>query len=243
MLVSESETSKTPRNAAAGAKQIKAAERPIHEATELTKRNAEYMRQMRRSLNDTQLSGEKKKAVLDEMTTTLLAEQGRGTTARQLYGTVQEHTESIINPKKTPAERQKANYWITSLDNGLMLFMIFCLMYGIMGLIGAGTAKNSQGAMGITAILATSIVGGLGVSKLFEYLAPAKGQPKTSLWKKIAWSVLAVIVWMFVFTTVSMIQGPLNPVLPGIAYLAIAVIVFFVRLWLKRRFNITTSLF
>ncbi|RRK09906.1 DUF1129 domain-containing protein [Lactiplantibacillus garii] len=241
--MSESETPKTPRNAAAGAKQIQAAERPIHESTELTKRNAEYMRQMRKSLNDTQLSGEKKKAVLDEMTTTLLAEQGRGTTARQLYGTVQERTEEIINPKKTPVEQQKANFWISSLDSGLMLFMIFCLMYGIMGLIGANTQKNSQGAMGLTAILLTSVVGGLGVTKLFQYLAPAKGQPQASLWKKIGWSVLAVIVWMFVFTTVSLIKGPWNPILPGMAYLAIAVVVFFIRMWLKRRYKITTSLF
>nr|WP_244048626.1 DUF1129 family protein [Lactiplantibacillus plantarum] len=98
--MSESETSKTPRNAAAGAKQAQAAERPVHEATELTKRNAEYMRQMRKSLDATALSGEKKTAVLNEMTSTLLAEQGRGTTARQLYGTVQERTEEIVNPKR-----------------------------------------------------------------------------------------------------------------------------------------------
>ncbi|MBT8892816.1 hypothetical protein BTH79_09430, partial [Lactobacillus delbrueckii subsp. bulgaricus] len=69
--MSESETSKTPRNAAAGAKQAQAAERPVHEATELTKRNAEYMRQMRKSLDATALSGEKKTAVLNEMTSTL----------------------------------------------------------------------------------------------------------------------------------------------------------------------------
>lgn len=241
--MSESETSKTPRNAAAGAKQIKAAERPIQEATELTKRNAEYMRQMRKSLNDTKLSGEKKKAVLEEMTNTLLTEQGRGTTARQLYGTVQERTQEIVDPKKTPVEQQQANYWISSLDSGLMLFMIFCLMYGIMGLIGSDTPKSSQGAMGVTAILLTSVVGGLGVTKLFQYLVPVKGQPKVSLWKKIGWSVLAVVVWMFVFATVSYIKGPWNPILPGIAYLAIAVVVFFVRMWLKRRYKITTSLF
>ncbi|ALO05174.1 DUF1129 domain-containing protein [Lactiplantibacillus paraplantarum] len=241
--MSESETSKTPRNAAAGAKQAKVAERPIQEATELTKRNAEYMRQMRKSLDGTSLAAEKKTAVLNEMTTTLLAEQGRGTTARQLYGTVQERTEEIVNPKKTPVERQKANYWVTALDNGLMLFMIFCLMYGIMGFIGTNATKNSAGANGITAILITSAIGGLGVAKLFEYLMPAKDGKKVSLWKKILWSVLAIIVWMLVFTTMSMIQGPLNPVLPGIAYLIIAVVVFFARMWLKRRFNITTSMF
>nr|WP_301554527.1 DUF1129 family protein [Lactiplantibacillus pentosus] len=224
----------------------------------MTKRNAEYMRQMRKSLDATSLTGERKTAVLDEMTATLLAEQGRGTTARQLYGTVQERTEEIVNPKKTPVERQKANYWVTALDNGLMLFMIFCLMYGIMGFIGNNATKNSAGANGITAILITSnsagangitailitsAIGGLGVAKLFEYLMPTKDGKKVSLWKKIAWSVLAIIVWMLVFTTMSMIQGPLNPVLPGIAYLIIAVVVFFVRMWLKRRFNITTSMF
>ena len=241
--MSESETSKTPRNAEAGAKQIQAAERPIHESTELTKRNAEYMRQMRKSLEATKLPSEQQQTVLNEMTATLLSEQGRGTTARQLYGTVQERTEEIVNPKKTLVERERANYWITSLDNGLMLFMIFCLMYGIMGFIGNNATKNSAGANGITAILVTSIIGGLGVAKLFEYLMPAKGQKKTSLWKKIAWSVLAIIVWMLAFTTMSMIQGPLNPVLPGIAYLIIAAVIFFLRMWLKRRYNITTSLF
>ncbi|WP_048000779.1 DUF1129 domain-containing protein [Lactiplantibacillus herbarum] len=241
--MSENETSKTPRNAEAGAKQVQAAERPIHESTELTKRNADYMRQMRKSLEATKLPSEQQQMVLNEMTATLLSEQGRGTTARQLYGTVQERTEEIVNPKKTPVERERANYWITSLDNGLMLFMIFCLMYGIMGFIGNNATKNSAGANGITAILVTSIIGGLGVAKLFEYLMPAKGQKKTSLFKKIAWSVLAIIVWMLAFTTMSMIQGPLNPVLPGIAYLIIAVVVFFLRMWLKRRYNITTSLF
>jgi len=241
--VSENETSKTPRNADAGAKQVQAAERPVHESTELTKRNADYMRQMRKSLEATKLSSEQQQTVLNEMTATLLSEQGRGTTARQLYGTVQERTEAIVNPKKTAVERERANYWITSLDNGLMLFMIFCLMYGIMGFIGNNATKNSAGANGITAILVTSIIGGLGVAKLFEYLMPAKGQKKTSLFKKIGWSVLAIIVWMLAFTTMSMIQGPLNPVLPGIAYLIIAVVVFFLRMWLKRRYNITTSLF
>jgi len=140
--VSESETSKTPRNAEAGVKQVQAAERPVHESTELTKRNADYMRQMRKSLEATKLSSEQQQTVLNEMTATLLSEQGRGTTARQLYGTVQERTEAIVNPKKTAVERERANYWITSLDNGLMLFMIFCLMYGIMGFIGNNATKN-----------------------------------------------------------------------------------------------------
>ncbi|MFB9768797.1 DUF1129 domain-containing protein [Lactiplantibacillus modestisalitolerans] len=240
--MSESETPKQPRNAKAGAKQIKASERPIHEATELTKRNEEFMRQMRKSLNATQLSGEKKKAALDEMNATLLAEQGRGVTARQLYGTVQERTEAIVNPKKQPVERQKANFWISSLDNGLMLFMIFCLMYGIMGLIGkTSSAKDSAGAMGITAILVTSAVGGIGVTKLFRYMAPGQ-KHKVAIWKKIFWSVIAIVVWMFVFTAAAMIQGPLNPILPAIVYLMIAVVVFFIRLWLKRRYNITTSM-
>ncbi|MDN6251562.1 MAG: DUF1129 domain-containing protein, partial [Lactiplantibacillus plantarum] len=117
------------------------------------------------------------------------------------------------------------------------------LMYVMIGLIVSNDNNNSDGANGINAILITYAIVGLGVAKLFEYLMPAKDGKKVSLWKKIAWSVLAIIVWMLVFTTMSMIQGPLNPVLPGIAYLIIAVVVFFARMWLKRRFNITTSMF
>ncbi|MFC6200431.1 DUF1129 domain-containing protein [Lactiplantibacillus nangangensis] len=238
-----SEGPNKPRNAQAGAKQIQASEKPLRDDTELTKRNDEYMRQMRKSLNATALSGEKKKAALDEMTATLLAEQHKGTTARQLYGTVQERTQAIIEgPKKSPREQAQANYWVTSLDNGLMLFMIFCLMYGVMGFISKAS-QNSQGANGITAILLTSIVGGLGVAKLFEYLAPDKNKPKVPMWRKILWSILAVVVWMLIFTTAAMLPSALNPALPAAAYLVIAAIVFFARLWLKRKFNITSSMF
>ncbi|BDZ32048.1 DUF1129 domain-containing protein [Lactiplantibacillus sp. WILCCON 0030] len=238
-----SEGPNKPRNAQAGAKQIQAAEHPLRDDTELTKRNDEYMRQMRKSLNETALSGEKKKAALDEMMATLLAEQHKGTTARQLYGTVQERTQAIISgPKKTPREQAKANYWVTSLDNGLMLFMIFCLMYGVMGFISKAS-QESQGANGITAILLTSVVGGLGVAKLFEYLAPDKNKPKVPMWRKILWSILAVMVWMLIFTTAAMLPKALNPALPAAVYLVIAALVFFARMWLKRKFNITTSLF
>jgi len=238
-----SESSNKPRNAQAGAKQIQAAEHPLRDDSELTKRNDEYMRQMRKSLNATELSGEKKKAALDEMTATLLAEQHKGTTARQLYGTVQERTQAIIaGPKKTPREQAKANYWVTSLDNGLMLFMIFCLMYGIMGLISK-SSQGSQGANGITAILLTSVIGGLGVAKLFEFLAPDKSKPQVPMWRKILWSILAIMVWMLIFTTAAMLPASLNPALPSIVYLVIAAIVFFARMWLKRRFKITSSIF
>ncbi|AVK61262.1 DUF1129 domain-containing protein [Lactobacillus sp. CBA3605] len=238
-----SESSKEPRNAQAGAKQIQAAEQPLRDATELTKRNDEYMRQMRKSLSATTLSSDKQKAALDEMLATLLAEQHKGTTARQLYGTVQEQTQAIIDgPKKDPADQAHANYWITALDNGLMLFMIFCLMYGAIGFFGSNATKGSAGANGITAIVVTSAIGGLGVAKLFEYLAPGKNK-KVAMWRKILWSVMAVIVWMLIFTTAASLPTNLNPALPAIVYLVMAVIVFFLRMWLKRRYHITTSLF
>jgi uncharacterized membrane-anchored protein len=239
-----SEAPKQPRNAQAGAKQIQAAEHPLRDASELTKRNDEYMRQMRKALNATDLTGDKKKAALDEMMTTLLAEQHKGTTARQLYGTVQERVQAIIEgPKKDPAQQAQANYWVTALDNGLMLFMIFCLMYGAIGFFGKDGTNGSAGANGITAILVTSIVGGLGVAKLFQYLQPAKGKKKVPMWRKIFWSVLAVIVWMMIFTMTAALPKGMNPSLPAIVYLVIAAIVFGIRLWLKRRFNIANSMF
>ncbi|VDG20306.1 DUF1129 domain-containing protein [Lactiplantibacillus mudanjiangensis] len=240
-----SEAPKEPRNAQAGAKQIQAAEQPVREDSELTKRNAEYMRQMRKALNATSLAGDKKKAALDEMTTTLLTEQHKGTTARQLYGTVQERTQEIIEgPKKAPAEQARANYWITALDNGLMLFMIFCLMYGAIGFFGK-TSSEQAGAQGITAILITSAVGGLGVAKLFDFLQPASKDKKKQVptWRKILWSVLAIVAWMMIFTLAAALPTTINPALSAIWYLIIAAIVFVARLWLKRRFKITTSLF
>ncbi len=70
--------------------------------TKLTKRNQQYIFDLKKSLEAANLSEEEKVKALHDILT-LVAEQKGGKTARQLFGTVSERTEAIINK---PAEVQ-----------------------------------------------------------------------------------------------------------------------------------------
>ena len=69
--------------------------------TKLTKRNQQYIFDLKKSLEAANLSEEEKVKALHDILPTLVAEQKGGRTARQLFGTVSERTEAIINK---PAE-------------------------------------------------------------------------------------------------------------------------------------------
>ena len=61
--------------------------------TKLTKRNQQYIFDLKKSLEAANLSEEEKVKALHDILPTLVAEQKGGKTARQLFGTVSERTE------------------------------------------------------------------------------------------------------------------------------------------------------
>ena len=65
--------------------------------TQLTKRNQQYIFDLKKALNAANLSEEELAVVLHEMLPVLVREQKSGVTARQLFGTVSERTDAIIN--------------------------------------------------------------------------------------------------------------------------------------------------
>ena len=80
----------------------------------LTKRNEQYIFDLKKSLKAANLSEEELALALHGILPELVAGQKTGKTARQLFGTVSERTEAILNK---PAEVKEPAGWMIWLDN------------------------------------------------------------------------------------------------------------------------------
>ena len=105
---------------------------------QLTKRNQQYIFDLKKSLEAANLSEEEKTVALHEMLPILVQEQKGGKTARQLFGTVSERTEAIITK---PVEQKESGPFLMWLDNTLLILGIFGLMLGVMGVFTKGQAQ------------------------------------------------------------------------------------------------------
>ncbi|WP_125979874.1 DUF1129 domain-containing protein [Loigolactobacillus iwatensis] len=214
---------------------------PTEMVDRLTKRNAEYMFRLKKALAETKLSAERQTQAYSEMLPQLIEGQKKGQTARQQFGTVTERVQAIVDgPKK--GREANTNRWLVMLDNTLMIFMIFTLMYGITGMLSKQPQKEA--AMGILSLVIVSLAAGFGSEELMRLIGPRdKKKKRMAWWKLLLMGVGGFIVLMLVYIVTSMIPGPLNAVLPGVVYLVLGAVTFVVRLYLKRRFNIQGTMF
>ncbi|WP_412989462.1 DUF1129 domain-containing protein [Pediococcus siamensis] len=204
-----------------------------------TKRNEDFMYRLTKELNaNSKLTDEKKEEALQDTKLRLLEGQLKGETAKQIYGTPTDRVKEIIEgPKKAPVETK---YWMKALDNGMVFFMIFALMFGIMLLVQPKSIATEPGPAGITAMLAISIIGGACAPFLTDRLQPTSSKKeRRSIWRTIGMATGMVLVWMVAYMAFSALPQSLNPVLPFEVYFAIAAVLFVFRLWFKRRYHVT----
>ncbi len=95
----------------------------------LTKRNEQYIFDLKKSLKAANLSEEELALALYFILPELVAGQKTGKTARQLFGTVSEPTEVILNK---PAEVKEPAGWMIWLDNTLLLLGLLTIMLAVM---------------------------------------------------------------------------------------------------------------
>ncbi|GAY71991.1 DUF1129 domain-containing protein [Lentilactobacillus kosonis] len=204
----------------------------------LTKRNAEYMFKFSQALSQTKLKDEQKTEVIDQMVNELIAGQKSGKTARNLWGTVDQKIDNVVNPpKKAGAPAQ--DYWPNAGYNTLLFFTIFTLLYGITALF----SKSAQSTtMGITGIILSSIIAGLGIPLMTLLIAPGV-KHKYSLPIRIIFIAAFFVLWMAVFFVAGLIPHAINPILNSYVYIALGIISIGGSIWFKRRYNITGGLF
>lgn len=239
-----------PRNAAAGSQQrehVREESSSIHrEFSELglTKRNEEFVYQLNKQLDAQGIKADKKPEAMQETIDALLEGQKTGTTAKQMFGTPTEKAKDLISgPKKLPGQRT-SSFWLLALDNALMFFNIFTLLFGAMAIFSPKSMKVEQtGTTGITAIIIVGVVGGLLFAWITTLIQPQKGKTKQPLWYRILAIIAALIAWVLVYMVASLMPNVINPQLPGAAYIALGVLGFIAEMYFRRKFHIVGGAF
>ncbi|WP_054732362.1 DUF1129 domain-containing protein [Lentilactobacillus parafarraginis] len=204
----------------------------------LTKRNAEYMFKFHQEIAKTKLTPQQQADREHEMVSELLAGQKTGKTARNMWGTVDQKVQSILNPPK-PKPDARRDYWPNAAYNALLFFVIFTFLYGITFFF---TKTGTRGMMGITGIILSAAVAGLGIPLMTMLIQPGV-KHKYPLWIRIIMMIGFFIVWMAIFFFAGMIPAVINPILNPYVYIGLGVIGVVAAYFVKRNFQITGGLF
>ena len=203
--------------------------------SQLTKKNEQYILQLERSLKEAQVSKSKIASTLEEMLPVLVEKQKKGLTARQLFGTVTQQTQSVLEgPKKDPTV--KSPDWQIAVDGGLMVGGFFALIAGITLFLNPEQSE----AMGVISLIMNFIVGGLALLALYK-VTPDINQPKgkRGYIRYLVVSSLVMLAWLvIVMGTQLLIPASINYVFPAIVYLFIGSGSLVLKWYLKKTLDI-----
>ncbi|HPI99545.1 MAG TPA: DUF1129 domain-containing protein [Enterococcus sp.] len=207
---------------------------------QLTKRNQQYIFDLKKSLEAANLSEEEKAIALHELLPVLVKEQKGGRTARQLFGTVSERTEAILNKPEEVKETSPVMMW---LDNTLLILGIFGIMMGVMGLF----ARDSAQVYGIITFISMAMVGGWVFYVMYKYMyqyerpgADKSQRPK--MWKIMLILIGSFFLWIATIAVTSILPSSINIVLNPIVLAVIGAVAIGLRYYLKKKYNIVGSL-
>lgn len=209
---------------------------------QLTKRNEQYIFDLKKALTAANFSKEQMTVELNEMLKTLVDEQKRGVTARQLYGTVSERMDALVN--KPAIQSSSTQPFLMWLDNFLMFFGLLAALSGIMGLFV--TKGQTVSSYGLTAIVIAAALGGVifYLMYLFFYqydLPGADKSKKPKTWKSVTIIALAFVAWYVIFNATALLPAAMNPMPDPVILLVLAAAAIALRFYLKKRFNIVSS--
>lgn len=207
---------------------------------QLTKRNQQYIFDLKKSLEAANLSEEEKAIALHEILPVLVKEQKGGRTARQLFGTVSERTEAILNKPEEVKETKPVMMW---LDNTLLILGIFGIMMGIMGLF----ARDSAQVYGIITFISMAMVGGwvfyIMYKYMYQYERPgADKSQRPKMWKIMLILMGSFFLWIATIAVTSLLPKSINIVLNPIILAIIGAAAIGLRYYLKKKYNIVGSL-
>ena len=200
--------------------------------SQLTKKNEQYILQLERSLKEAQVSKSKIASTLEEMLPVLVEKQKKGLTARQLFGTVTQQTQSVLEgPKKDPTV--KSPDWQIAVDGGLMVGGFFALIAGITLFLNPEQSE----AMGVISLIMNFIAGGLALSKVTPDINQPKG--KRGYIRYLVVSSLVMLAWLvIVMGTQLLIPASINYVFPAIVYLFVGSGSLVLKWYLKKTLDI-----
>ena len=208
----------------------------------LTKRNEDYLFHLDKALTEKNYDPEQKEQVLTEMYQELKEKQKQGVVATKLYGTVTEKAELIVNgPKKSEAPTELPKFWILALDNGLIMFIMFCIMYTLLGVFSPKQADVSGGWI---TLLATSTIAGAGLAFFYRSMLSARKEKGKKRWiKTILITLELILIWIVAFGVIAFIPVSINRTMEPIVYAILAGLGYLVRRYLKKKYNFRSVMF
>lgn len=206
---------------------------------QLTKRNEQYIFDLKKSLTTANVSEEEQVVALSEMLPIIILEQKKGVTARQIYGTVSQRTEALLNKPKKQPQSTPLLMW---LDNSLLIFGIMAIMFSLTMTWSKGSAQP----MGLLTLILASLSGGyvfyLMYKFVWQYDRPEADRSKRPSWIKTTLLLVgAMILWIMIFSISTMIPNVINPVLDPIVVIIIGVVALIGRYFLKKKYNMQSS--
>ncbi|WP_290033423.1 DUF1129 family protein [Ligilactobacillus cholophilus] len=231
------------KNQAAARKQAEVREKERQEKiieinnhfSDLTKRNAEYMIKLTKALTDLGYDPEKRATALHEVYEELKVKQKQGMTAVKLYGPVSKKADDIINGPKKMKAQQPPKFWEMALDNGLLMFAMFCAMYGILGLF----SKTPSADAGWITLFSTAIIAGLGLAGFYKVMGDRKA--KHRILRGIGAFLMLLAVWFLAFALIARIPSQINQPLNPIVDFILAAAGFGIRYVLKKKLGIRSN--
>lgn len=208
----------------------------------LTKRNEDYLFHLDKALTEKNYDPEQKEQVLTEMYQELKEKQKQGIVATKLYGTVTEKAELIVNgPKKSEAPTELPKFWILALDNGLIMFIMFCIMYTLLGVFSPKQADVSGGWI---TLLATSTIAGVGLAFFYRSMLSARKEKGKKRWiKTLLITLELILIWVVAFGVIAFIPVSINRTMEPIVYAILAGVGYLVRRYLKKKYNFRSVMF
>ena len=208
----------------------------------LTKRNEDYLFHLDKALTERNYDPEQKEQVLNEMYQELKEKQKQGIVATKLYGTVTEKAELIINgPKKSEAPTELPKFWILALDNGLIMFIMFCIMYTLLDVFSPQQADVSGGWI---TLLATSTIAGVGLAFFYRSMLSARKEKGKKRWiKTLLITLELILIWVVAFGIISFIPVSINRTMEPIVYAILAGLGYLVIRYLKKKYNFRSVMF
>ena len=207
----------------------------------LTKKNEQYMLSLNKTLIEKNMSETKKEDIFNEMLQKLVERQKSGETARQLYGTVTECANQLVDqPEKVQTGPSKN--WKIALDGGLMIGGLFSLITGLSGLFN--NVEETASSLGLITTLLNFIVGGLVILWISKNMPDRKQPKKGGMFRYILVSTIGMFSLMVVMTgSMMVIPAAVNVPINAIGNIVIGVLAFVAKYFAKRKLNIRGGLF
>ena len=209
---------------------------------QLTKKNDQFIFDLNKALEGSDISEEKKVLAMNDMLTQLIEGQKTGVTAKQLYGTPTEAIEAIVN---RPEPMPEMSFGKIMLDNFLMLFTFLTVITSLLALFSKAGTGTTQG---ITSLVLGGISGAFSFYLIYRYIyvfdEPGADQTKRpGAFKTGGIMAVSFLPWFLIMGVSAFLPASLNPVLDPMVTLAFGGIAFGLRYWLKQKYQLQGTMF